>query len=364
MKAAIIEPLKLPGRTIKSIIGSPEKSAKAIHLVYVLDSTIGIQRVKKGKGFEYVENETKVIRNKVVLTRLANLKIPPAWRDVWICPLENGHLQATGLDAKSRKQYIYHHLWHLLRNQTKFYRLIQFGHAIPGIRTQVKSDLGLPGMPVEKVMALVVSLMEQTNIRIGNSQYEKLYGSFGLTTLKNKHIQISGSELHFSFKGKKGVYHNITLKNKRLANMVKACRDIPGKELFQYYTEEGAKKSVDSGLVNDYIRKITGEEFTAKDFRTWSGTVLAYQTMKEIMDADTDGGAKKKVVTILNAVSLLLGNTRNVCKKYYVHPMLLSMYESGDLDKYLSVAKSKQVSDSGVDLSYDEKLVLKILESN
>ena len=359
----MIEPLLLPARKIKSIIGSPEKSAAAVHLRYINDFTTGLHRIKKGKHFVYVDSENKVIRNKGVLSRIASLVIPPAWKDVWICPFENGHLQATGLDAKNRKQYLYHPQWHSLRNQTKFYRLIQFGYAIPAIRAQVKADLSKPGMPVEKVLAIVLSLMEQTGIRVGNSFYEKLYGSFGLTTLKNKHVHIDGSEVQFSFTGKKGVYQNVTLKNKRLAKMVKACMDIPGRELFQYYTLEGTKKSVDSGLVNEYIKNITGEEFTAKDFRTWSGTVQAFRTMKEMTEADQDRDRKKNVVTILDTVSQVLGNTRTVCKKYYVHPSLLSKYEAGDLDKYLSVSKDDQASESAVELSADEKLVLKILES-
>lgn len=364
MKAVAEEVVPLTNRKIRSIIGSPEKCALAVNLIYVRDNDEGIRRMRRGKQFFYLDRGANVVKDKVVVARINSLGIPPAWENVWICSLDNGHLQATGYDAMQRKQYLYHSLWHSLRTQTKFYRLLQFGQVIPGIRTRVEKDLALLGLPVEKVLALVVSLMELTNMRVGNSMYEKLYGSYGMTTLKDQHVQISGSQLKFSFRGKKGVYHDISIKNKRLAKLVQACRDIPGKELFQYFTPEGDRKSIDSGMVNAYIKEITGEEFTAKDFRTWSGTILAFLALKEIGSFEKATEAKKKIVEVLDIVSQHLGNTRNVCKKYYVHPVLLSMYENKALEKYFPVVHKDRTNNNAMILSPDEQTVLKILEAN
>lgn len=359
-KTVVVAQLSI--REIKSINGNPEKSAQAADLIYVHDSEKGIARSKKGKHFTYFNQETKVI-DKVVLNRIKSLVIPPAWENVWICILENGHLQATGIDVKKRKQYKYHVLWNALRNHTKYYHMIQFGKALPAIRLQVEKDLAMDGLPVEKVLALAVSLMELTNIRVGNDAYEKLYGSFGLTTFKDKHVRIEGNSITFSFKGKKGVHHDLNLKNKRLAKIVKACRDIPGKELFQYYTPDGEKKSIDSGMVNEYIKRISGGDFTAKDFRTWAGTVHAFLAFKQLGGFDTDAVAKKKVTEALDIVSKHLGNTRNVCKKYYVHPAILSLYENKSMEKYLTELDEISVNDNKTDLSSEEKIVLRILEN-
>lgn len=346
-----------------TIIGNPEKSALSVNLIYVHDSETGINRIKKGKLFTYTNKESKV-ESKEVLSRIANLVIPPAWENVWICNLENGHLQATGTDIKKRKQYIYHTLWNSLRNNTKYFHMIQFGKVLPAIRLQVEKDLAVKGLPVEKVLALAVSLMEHTNIRVGNDAYEKLYGSFGLTTLKDNHVNIEGSSISFSFTGKKGVYHDLNIKNKRLAKLVKACRDIPGKELFQYYTTEGGKKSIDSGMVNEYIKRISGGQFTAKDFRTWSGTINAFLAFKSLGSFDTDAEAKKKVIEALDIVSKQLGNTRSVCKKYYVHPAILSSYENKTLEKYMAELNKIGVNDNKTDLTSEEKIVMRILENN
>lgn len=354
---------QLSNREIKSIIGNPEKSAQAADLIYVHDSEKGIKRIKKGEHFTYIKLKTTV-RDKVVLKRIKSLVIPPAWENVWICNLENGHLQATGIDVKKRKQYKYHVLWNALRNQTKYYHMIQFGKALPAIRLQLKKDLATDGLPVEKALALAVSLMALTNIRVGNDAYEKLYGSFGLTTFKDKHVSIEGNNITFSFKGKKGVHHDLNLNNKRLAKIVKACRDIPGKELFQYYTPGGEKKSIDSGMVNDYIRKISGGDFTAKDFRTWSGTLHAFLAFKQLGGFDTDTEAKKKVMEALGIVSKHLGNTLNVCKKYYVHPIILSLYENKTIEKYLEELDEISANDNKTDLTSEEKILIKILENN
>lgn len=362
MQTEAEEDIQLTKKKIEAISNHPEKTAVAINLVYVNDSQPGIQRIKKGKGLAYLVNGKK-LNDKAVISRIKSLVIPPAWENVWICIFDNGHLQATGLDVMKRKQYKYHPRWNALRNQTKFYRLLEFGKALPAIREQLEKDLSLPGMPVEKVLALVVSLMGETNIRIGNNFYEKLYGSFGLTTLKDKHVVINGSKIKFVFKGKKGVDHDISIKNKKLSLLVKKCRDIPGKELFQYYDETGTRRPIDSGMVNNYIKQISGTDFSAKDFRTWSGTVNAFLALKELGAFETETEGKKKVVEALNMVAVQLGNTRTVCKKYYVHPAIISLYENNSLEKYQpsktndkKIAKTKGIP--------EEQVILKILETN
>lgn len=361
MSAVPEEVISIPARKIKKIIKDPVKTAEAINLVYVTDTQPGILRVKRGSNFQYIRGQSSC-KDKNELKRIKSLVIPPAWENVWICTLSNGHLQATGVDSKKRKQYKYHPLWNSLRNHTKFYRLYEFGEKLPAIRLQLEKDISLPGLPLEKVLATVVCLMERTHIRIGSSLYEKLYGSFGLTTLKDKHVNISGNQLQFMFVGKKGISHNITIKNKKLSAIVKKCRDIPGKELFQYFTEGGEKGSLDSGMVNDYIKKISGSDFTAKDFRTWAGTVQALMAFKELGLYETQTEAKKKIVEALDKVSVQLGNTRNVCKKYYVHPVIISLYETGRIDKYLKELDSIEKDDNKAGLTAEEKIVMKILK--
>ncbi|MEP7321965.1 MAG: DNA topoisomerase IB [Saprospiraceae bacterium] len=362
MTAVESEIIKLPKGKIRSILGSPEKSAKAVNLVYVNQADLGVKRIKQGTEFYYLGANNKKVKDSSTLKRIKQLVIPPAWEDVWICALENGHLQATGIDSKKRKQYKYHDLWNALRNHTKFYRLLQFSAAIPAIRLQVEKDIELPGLPVEKVLALAVSLMERTNIRVGNNEYERLYGSIGLTTLKDKHVSIEGNEMKFSFKGKKGIQHEISIKNKKLARIVKACRDIPGKELFQYYSTEGVKKSIDSGMVNSYIKKVSGCDFTAKDFRTWSGTIHAFLAFKSLGGFETDTEGKKKINAALALVANHLGNTSNVCKKYYVHPAIISLYENKILEKYFKDLDHIGINDDMAGLTSEEKMVVKILE--
>ena len=278
---------KLSKRKLRSIVKNEEKTAKAAHLIYVTDQNPGIERKRKGEKFAYYFQD-KLIKDDEELLRIKHLVIPPAWERVWICKKENGHLQATGYDTKNRKQYRYHPYWNALRNETKFYRLHDFGNALPEIRLQLEKDLRIKELTEKKVLAAVVSLMERTNIRIGNSFYEKTYGSFGLTTLKDRHVKFKGNSVIFSFTGKKGVSHNITLKSKKLSQIIKKCRDVPGKELFQFYDEEGTRHSIDSGTVNDYIREISHADFTAKDFRTWTGTVQAFLALKSIGCCDTE----------------------------------------------------------------------------
>lgn len=360
-------PIKLSVKKLKAVLADPQKAAKAINLIYVQDKQPGISRLKEGESFCYYLGKKK-LRDQLTLERIRKLAIPPAWESVWICELENGHLQATGLDARKRKQYRYHPLWSSFRNHTKFYRLYEFGKCVPAIRKQVEKDLAKPGLPVEKVLATVVYLMEQTSIRIGNSAYEKLYGSFGLTTLKDKHVKISGDKLQLAFIGKKGIAHNISLKSKKLARIVKQCRDIPGKELFQYYDAEGNHKAIDSGMVNDYLKSITGQDFTAKDFRTWIGTIQAIRAFREIEacknieDCVSQAEIKKNILRVLDEVAAHLGNTRAVCKKYYIHPTIIELYECSELDKYCQKIESIKKSIDHALLADEERLLLFILE--
>ena len=333
-----ITDFKLSKKNLKGLLQDTEKSAEAINLVYVSDKDPGIERVKRGKNFIYCK-EGKRITDKNEILRIKKLVIPPAWQNVWICSLPNGHLQATGFDLKKRKQYRYHSLWSEFRNQTKFYQLLAFGKKLPAIREQLAKDLSKQGLPLEKVLAALVMIMQETNIRIGNDIYEKLYGSFGLTTLKDKHVKINGSSVKFCFKGKKGVYHEIDLNSARLARVVKQCRDIPGKELFQYYDENGERKSIDSGMVNAYIKNICCDNFTTKDFRTWTGSVHAIEVFKQLGCCETETETKKKIVEALDAVAEQLGNTRAICKKYYVHPAIQDLYANKQLENFFQIKK-------------------------
>lgn len=361
---AVLDPIsQISKRQIKKLIKDPVKTAEAVNLIYVNNTQPGILRKNKGEGFEYYL-EGKKVNDEETLLRIKKLVIPPAWEDVWICKDENGHLQVTGTDVRGRKQYKYHALWNLLRNHTKFYRLYAFGSCLPAMRLELEKDLSLPGLPLNKVLATVVSLMERTNIRIGNCNYEKIYGSYGLTTMKDKHVKIKGNKIKFAFKGKKGVYHDINIQSKRLSRIVKKCQDIPGKELFQYIGDDGERRTIDSGLVNDYIKRISGGDFTAKDFRTWAGTVQALLAFKEMGFSETATGTKKNIVAALDVVSSLLGNTRTVCKKYYVHPLIISLYETKTLDKYLQQLDDLEADDNKSDITKEEKILMNILKSN
>ncbi|RYZ30256.1 MAG: DNA topoisomerase IB [Chitinophagaceae bacterium] len=337
------------------------KAAKIANLVYVSDKDPGITRQKKGTGFAYYLEEEPV-KDEEILERIKKLVIPPAWTNVWICKKDNGHIQATGTDAKGRKQYRYHPQWNVLRNETKFHRLYEFGKILPSIRLKVEEDLSRKELSEEKVLATVISLMERTFIRVGNDDYEKLYGSYGLTTLKDKHVKVEGSTVQFSFKGKKGVYHNITLKNPKLARLVKQCRDIPGKELFQYFDSEGNRKSIDSGMVNQYIKEASGGDFTAKDFRTWAGTLHILQCFCTLENPESEADCKKNIVAALDEVSHKLGNTRTVCKKYYVHPGIIKLYEDRSLAKYLKQLDEIEKDDNLTGLTSEERVLMKILK--
>ncbi len=336
------------------------KAAKVADLVYVNDKSPGITREKKSTGFVYLFNG-KQIKDKTKIERIRKLAIPPAWTNVWICPDENGHIQATGLDARGRKQYRYHALWHNLRNETKFHRLFEFAKLLPALRLKMEEDLAKKELCEEKVIATVISCMERTYIRIGNDDYEKLYGSYGLTTLKDKHVKIEGDTIKFSFTGKKGIEQKITIRHKKLARMIKQCRDIPGKELFQYYDEQGGRHAVDSGIVNKYIKEATGGDFTAKDFRTWAGTLNILRAFCSLGEPECDADCKKNVLAAMDEVSKKLGNTRTVCKKYYVHPGVVKLYEEKSLSKYLKELDNIEKEDHLSGLTNDERVLKKIL---
>lgn len=312
-----------------------KSEARSMKLVYTTDAAPGYTRQLRGKSFVYFDVDGNKITDKEELQRIKTLALPPAWINVWICPKANGHLQATGTDTAGRKQYKYHTQWTLYRNERKHNRMAEFAKALPLIRKQTEKDLRKKDFTKEKVVALAISVMDKTFIRVGNSAYTKLYGSYGLTSLRNKHINISGSKMILAFKGKKGVLQEIKLTHTRLARVLQKLKDIPGQELFQYYSADGTKKSLESGDINEYIVTSTGKDFTAKDFRTWWGTVTAATYLADA-SAGSETPVKKTSLETLDFVAKKLGNTRTVCKKYYVHPKLLSNYEEGKLEKYLS----------------------------
>lgn len=342
-------------QTMHSLAGDAVKSAEAVNLVHVTDKRPGIARVGYRKGFEYFYKDKKV-KDAEQLKRIKDLVIPPAWENVWICPVKNGHLQAAGYDTKKRKQYMYHPLWIALRGKTKFYRLHEFGKVLPLIRKNVQKDIRLRGLPLEKVLASVISLMEQTNIRVGNALHEKLYGSFGLSTFKDKNVKLNGSHIRFVFTGKKGIRHDISIRSKKLAAIVHRCREIPGKDLFQYYDENEEVQSISSGDINEYIRKLSGENFSSKDFRTWAGSVQCIREIKGIGFEGNSALIKKNIVQALDKVADCLGNTRSVCRKYYIHPLVLTCFENGHLEKYI-----KQIGKSSKWLDREERVLIELV---
>jgi len=305
---------------------APEESAQAAGLRYVSDTQPGIRRQRAGRGFCYRGLDGKPIRDPAVVRRIKALAIPPAWTNVWICPRPDGHMQATGRDARGRKQYRYHPRWRAVRDTTKYDRMIAFGEALPQLRMRLEQDMALPGLPHEKVLATVVRLLETTLIRVGNLEYARANSSFGLTTLKNRHVKIAGATLQFHFRGKSGIDHTVCLHDRRLATIVKRCQDLPGYELFQYIDATGERQTIDSADVNDYLRQLTGQDFTAKDMRTWAGTVLAACALRECGPSTSQTEAKKNIVQAIDAVAKRLGNTRTVCRACYVHPTVLDAY--------------------------------------
>src|SRR6266550_1720068 len=309
----------------------PVASARAAGLRYVSDQSPGLRRKRVGKGFIYLDSGGRTLRDAETIGRIKRLAVPPAWTDVWICSDPRGHLQATGRDIRGRKQYRYHARWRDVRDAVKYDRMLAFAAALPKIREQTDRDLERPGMPREKVLAAIVRLLEETRIRVGNEEYRKENGSFGLTTLRNRHVEVIGSDVRFSFRGKSGKLHRVDLQDRRLARIVKRFLEIPGQELFQYVDETGEPKAIESADVNDYLGEISGEDFTAKDFRTWAGTILVARFLREtIADQDTQA-AKKDLVRAITRVADELGNTPAVCKKGYIHPAVIAAYLAGAL---------------------------------
>ena len=309
----------------------PAAELRAAHLAYVSDLDPGIRRRKAGHGFNYLDPDGKPITGEPTLDRIRKLAIPPAWTDVWIAPTERGHIQATGRDARGRKQYRYHERWREVRDGGKYDRLIAFGRALPKLRTQVKHDLARRGLPREKVLAAVIQVMEITLIRVGNEEYAKTNKSFGLTTLRNRHAKVGAARAVFEFRGKSGQMHTTGFSDRRLARIVKACQDLPGQRLFQYLDDEGQRHAVESSDVNAYLREALGDDFSAKDFRTWAGTLAAARALVSLPECADQGDAGHNVVTCVKAVAGVLGNTPAVCRKAYIHPAVLEAYEAGDL---------------------------------
>lgn len=341
-------------------ISELKKEARALKLIYTSDATPGYTREHQKSGFKYYDTDGAEITDDEVLDRIKSLVIPPAWQNVWICAKVNGHLQATGADAAGRKQYKYHPQWSKFRNDRKHSRMAEFAEVLPLIREQVEKDLNQKEFSKNKVVALAVSVIDKTHIRVGNAIYAKLYGSFGLTSLRNKHLKIEGTKMIISFRGKKGVQQEVVLTQRRLVNMLKKLKDIPGQELFQFYDTDGSKRTLDSGAINEYLEICTGKDFTAKDFRTWWGTVTAAAYLATLPPFATKTDAHKNLVATLDAVADKLGNTRAVCKKYYVHPQLLDHYENGKLDAYLDKLKSSTENTDEL-LSYEEKIILEFM---
>jgi DNA topoisomerase-1 len=311
-------------------LADPEAAAREAGLRYVVDAAPGIRRKKAGGHFAYVDPDGRPVKDTDTLARIKSLVIPPAWTDVWICPSPRGHLQATGRDARGRKQYRYHPRWRETRDQTKYGRMLAFGRALPRIRAAVDAQLGKRALSRELVLATVVRLLDLTYIRIGNEEYARENRSFGLTTMLDRHARVEGGHVRFHFRGKAGKVHTYDLRDRRLARIVKRCRDLPGQELFQYVDERGDPHPIESADVNTYLHEIGGEEFTAKDFRTWAGTVLAAETLAELGPAETQTARKHAVVETVKTVAERLGNTPTVCRKCYVHPGVVGAYLEGE----------------------------------
>ena len=304
-------------------------AAEAVGLRYVTDAMPGIRRRRHGRGFTYIDPEGRTIRERQAIQRFRSLVIPPGWTDVWICPEPDGHLQVTARDGRGRKQYRYHPRFRERQDETKFGRMIALSDVLPAIRERVESDIALPGLVREKVMATVVWLLERTLIRVGSPEYARANKSFGLTTLRRRHVAIAGSRLRFTFRGKSGVPHTVAVTDRRIARIVQRCHELPGQELFQYLDDAGDRQMVEAEDVNAYLREISGRDVTAKDFRTWAGTMIAAQALREMGPASTKRGAEQNVVKAIEQTAARLGNTRSVCRKYYIHPALIEAYLGG-----------------------------------
>ncbi|RIL06325.1 MAG: DNA topoisomerase I [Proteobacteria bacterium] len=322
---------RISRRALRALRPHPVESAREAGLRYVDTATPGIRRVRSGRGFRYADAAGQSVRDAATLARIRALAIPPAWTEVWICPLANGHVQATGRDARGRKQYRYHAAWGAIRNETKFGRMVEFARALPRIRARVEADLARPGLPREKVLAAVVRLLERSLIRVGCDEYARANDAYGLASMCDEHVRIAGAELRFRFRGKGGREHGIVVRDRRLAGIVRRCRDLPGQDLFQYVDDAGAPQCIGSGDVNAYLREVAGADFTAKDFRTWGATLLAAVELAREAPAASARARARAVGAMLRSVSERLGNTAAVCRKYYVNPCVVEAYEAGAL---------------------------------
>ena len=338
-------------------------SAVAAGLRYVSDSMPGIRRHRHGRGFTYVGPDGDVIRGRDALKRFKSLVIPPAWTDVWICPHEDGHLQVTARDARGRKQYRYHPRFRQHRDGTKFERMFEMSDVLWKIRERVESDIELPGLARDKIMATVVWLLETTLIRVGSDEYRKSNKSFGLTTLRRRHVAVVGSEMRFEFRGKSGVAHAVSVADKRIARIVQRCQELRGEELFKYIDDEGKRQTVDAEDVNAYLQEITGREITAKDFRTWAGTMLVAETLRAVGPAETKREAEKNIIAAVDLTAKRLGNTRSVCRKYYIHPALIEAYLEGSVLEPLPERKWNARKTRGPVLRQHETDVLAFLKA-
>jgi len=346
---------------LTTLVSDAIDAAKAAGLRYVSDDAPAITRTRAGRGFAYRERDGALIRDRAEIRRIRQLAIPPAWTGVWICANPLGHIQATGRDARRRKQYRYHPRWREVRDSTKYGRMIDFAAALPKIRERTDADLRRPGLPREKVLATVVRLLEGTLIRVGNEEYAKENRSFGLTTMQNRHVDVAGGKILFRFRGKSGVQHEVDVRDRRLAPVVRRCQELPGQDLFQYQGGDGAPHGIGSDDVNVYLREIAGEDFTAKDFRTWVGTVLAVRALEELDAYESETEAKRRVLAAVETVAKRLGNTRAVCRKCYIHPAVLDAYLDGSLLRTLRRRADEVAERNG--LSPEEQRVLRVLKA-
>src|SRR6058998_3550697 len=338
-------------------------AAEEAGLQYVSHERPGYRRRRKGEEFEYLDAKRKPIRDEQRLLRIKRLAIPPAWRDVWICPSPNGHIQATGRDARRRKQYRYHERWREIRDENKYDRLVNFGKALPKIRKRVQKDLALTGLPRAKVLATIVQLLERSLIRVGNEEYARENKSFGLTTMQDRHVDVKGSKLRFRFRGKSGRQHEVDVADRRIARIVCKLQDLPGQSLFQYLDDEGDVRDITSQDVNEYLREITGEDFTAKDFRTWAGTVLGAIALRTTGGSKTKQQAKANIKHAISAVAEVLGNTSAVCRRCYIHPAILKAYLNGNSVNGFK-PRSREFETRGIDLASAQAAVLKFLRGS
>lgn len=344
----------------------PARSAEVAGLRYVNDDEPGYTRRRCGKGWSYKDTRGETIRDDDERGRIEALAIPPAWTEVWICPDPDGHIQATGRDDAGRKQYRYHPRWREVRDATKFHRMIRFGRALPAVRSRVREDLATRSLSRRKVVAAVVRLLETTCLRVGNEEYRRKNGSFGLTTLRDRHVEIEGSRIRFAFEGKGGQEREVTLRDRRLARIVRACRDVPGQELFQFLDEDGERQRIGSGDVNEYLKDAAGEDFTAKDFRTWMGTLHAMRHLRGCGPPEDAEAAKKLCLKAIDQVAEALGNTRAVCRSFYIHPGLLRGFEEGWLGELMNGHGSADPAGEDAPaegLGGDEVLLLELLEA-